>query len=152
MPGFFWRGESVAVATGLPNLGTHVTWPGPDSVVSLYIFIIIIIIITALPILPAWCPLGFPTSHEPLHRTVRHFTLDEPYARFLVFHSYLTCLYFTFWDTTIHPYEFPPEFRLKHLHLAPSCIASHCLTITLSLPYTTPGDDPLPPDHTLRAP
>ena len=30
MPGFFWRGESVAVATGLPNLGAHVTWSGPD--------------------------------------------------------------------------------------------------------------------------
>ena len=45
------------------------------------------------------------------------------------------------------------------LHLAPSCtylalfrIALHHFAIPLSLPSTTPGDNPLPPDHTLSEP
>ena len=51
-------------------------------------------------------------------------------------------------------YKFPPEFRI-------STYASHHTTFTLHhialqlhclLPSTTPGDDPIPPDHTLRAP
>ena len=89
--------------------------------------------------------------------TYYNFTLDEPYARFLVFHSYLTCLYLPFTQNIIreephnHLYKFPPELRFS-TYLAPFRIASHCLAITLSLPYTTPGDNPLPPDHILRAP
>ena len=49
----------AAVATGLPNLGGHVTWPGPDlGSFSVHIhhhhhhY-------HCLPILPTWCPLGF---------------------------------------------------------------------------------------------
>ena len=54
-------------------------------------------------------------------------------------------------------YEFPPELRfgtytLHRLTLILHHFALQCLAIPLSLPYTTPGDDPLPPDHTLRAP
>ena len=87
--------------------------------------------------------------HTTWSGTFYSFTLDEPYALFLVDHSYLTCLYLPF-DTENHPYEFPPEFSTYTSH----CIAFtfHCLTIPLYLPYTTPGDNPLPPDCTLRAP
>ena len=95
--------------------------------------------------------------------TYYSFASDEPYARFLVYHSYLTCLYLPFKPEN-HPYEFPPELRIStyashHIaftshHFALHCtvLQLHCLAIALSLPYTTPGDDPLPPDRALRAP
>ena len=65
--------------------------------------------------------------------TYHSFALDEPYAHFLVYHLYLTCLYLPF--TTYNClYEFPPEFRLS------TCtshhITSHCLTVPPSLPVT----------------
>ena len=44
------------------------------------------------------------------------------------------------------------QHALHHIHLTPFCITLHCLTIPLSLPYTIPGDNHLPPDCTLRAP
>ena len=44
--------------------------------------------------------------------TYYSFTSDEPYALFLVDHSYLTCLYLPF-NTENHPYEFPPELKLS---------------------------------------
>ena len=36
------------------------------------------------------------SPHTAWSGTFYNFTLDEPYAHFLVYHSYLTCLYFTF--------------------------------------------------------
>ena len=57
------------------------------------------------------------------------------------------------------PIPVSPRIEIEHLHLAPSHtyltpfrITLHCLTITLSLPYSTPGDDPLPPDRTPSEP
>ena len=44
--------------------------------------------------------------------TFYSFASDEPYALFLVDHSYLTYMYLPF-DTENHPYKFPPEFRLS---------------------------------------
>ena len=57
--------------------------------------------------------------------TFYSFALDEPYARFLVNHSYLTCLYLPFAPERDRepyncPYEFPPGFRL-------STYTSHCI-------------------------
>ena len=94
--------------------------------------------------------------------TYYSFTSDDPYARFLVYHSYLTCLYFTFHSdhhqrrTNQLPIWVSP--RIQIIALTPRITSHsphtilHCLIIPLSLPYTTPGDDPLPPDRTLRAP
>ena len=90
--------------------------------------------------------------------TYYSFTLDEPYAHFLVDHSYLTFLYLTFKTITIAHTSFPQN---SDPALMP-CIAPHSphtIFHHITLPhspttltyYTTPGDDPLPPDHTLRA-
>ena len=54
-------------------------------------------------------------------------SITSPYAHFLVFHSYLTCLYLPFAHIIIREephnclYQFPPELRF-------STYASHCLT------------------------
>ena len=72
--------------------------------------------------------------------TYYNFTLDEPYARFLVFHLYLTCLYLPFSQIIIReephncPYEFPPELRfstyaLHHLALILHHFALHCTAL-----------------------
>ena len=89
--------------------------------------------------------------------TIHSFTSDEPCAHFLDYHSYLACLYFTFQE-----YKFPPRFQLSciyltsHICFTPFCVFSlYCITPphspTTFTSYATPGDDPLPPDHTLRA-
>ena len=54
--------------------------------------------------------------------TFYNFASDEPYALFLVDHLYLTCMYLPF-ETEKHPYEFPPEFKLRTYTL-------HCITFT----------------------
>ena len=91
--------------------------------------------------------------------TYYSFTLDEPCAHFLVDHLYLTCLYLPFTPEESIAYTSFPQF--SDLVLVP-CLASHsphpishCITLphspTIFTCYTTPGDDPLPPDHILRA-
>ena len=78
------------------------------------------------------------------------FTLDEPCAHFLVYHLYLTCLYLPFAPENCI-YELPPVFRFS------ACASPHFTLImlphnpTIFTCYTMPGDDPLPPDCTLRA-
>ena len=76
----------------------------------------------------------------------------------LTIHISLTCIYLS--RQTIYPYKFPPELRfstyISHRITSHSpCTISHCITLphspTVFTCYTTPGDDPLPPDHTLRA-
>ena len=91
-----------------------------------------------------------------------------PYARILVYHSYLTCLYLPFAENIIAEaptnclYESPPELRFSTytshrlaliLHyFALFCIASHCHDPTVSTSHNTPGDNPLPPDRTPSEP
>ena len=92
------------------------------------------------------------------------FTSDEPCAHFLDYHLYSTHLYVPFAYTS-----FPPDFRHKkfvqcdlcpvfqHVFASPHFTSFPHLTLpcpTVSLEFTyyaTPGDHPLPPDHTLRA-
>ena len=112
---------------------------------------------------PAVWPITSPRTMQ--SGTFYSFASDEAYAHFLVYHSYLTCLYFTFHSDHHHrsanqlPIWVSPRIEILHLrltsphtYLAPFHTASHCLIIPLSLPFTTPGDNPLPTDHTLRAP
>ena len=79
--------------------------------------------------------------------TYYSFASDEPYAHFLVDHLYLTYLYLPFKRENC-PYKFPPELRF-------STYALHCITLshspTVFTCYTMPGDNPLPPNYTLRA-
>ena len=64
------------------------------------------------------------------------------------YHLYITCLYLLY-HQRLQEYEFLPVFRFSvftlHICLAPFHIALHHLC------YTTPRDNPLPPDCTLRA-
>ena len=92
--------------------------------------------------------------------TYYSFTLDEPCAHFLVDHLYLTCLYLPFTPEreSIAYTSFPQLSDLvlvPHLALHSPCPILHHITLphspTVFTCYTTPGDDPLPPDCTLRA-
>ena len=68
------------------------------------------------------------SPHTAWSGTFYNFTSDEPYAHFLVFHSYLTWLYLPFAQIIIReephncPYKFPPELRF-------STYASHHFTL-----------------------
>ena len=79
------------------------------------------------------CPVVQPimSPHTAWSGTYYSFTLDEPYALFLVDHSYLTCMFLPFAHRrapTNCLYEFPPELRFStYAHL--SCIISHCITL-----------------------
>ena len=76
-------------------------------------------------------------------------SITSPYACFLVFHLYLTCLYLPFAQNIIREephnwlYQFPPELRFStyashHLALIAHYFASHCTaTIPPSLLATT---------------
>ena len=91
-----------------------------------------------------------PTMAQPImnHHTVwsgtyYSFASDEPCAHFLDYHPYLTHLYLP----RLPEYKFPPVFRFS-VFTSPCTFTLHPTVLTC---YTTPGDDPSPPDHTLRA-
>ena len=87
--------------------------------------------------------------------TYYNFTSDEPYAHFLVFHSYLTCLYLPFAQNIIREephnclYKFPPELRFStyashHLTLILHCCASHHTASQSHCLYSTPHLETIP--------
>ena len=105
--------------------------------------------ILATPLAYYWLITSHHTSQSGTYCSL---TSDEPYACFLDYHWYLTCLYLPFeWE-----YKFPPEFTLRRFILpdhfaffSPICIhltllftfsmlhfASLCPTALLSLPIT----------------
>ena len=92
-------------------------------------------------------------------------SIASPYARILVYHSYLTCLYLPL--TREHhrrsPNQLPiwvsPKIEISHLrftlisrYFALFRIASHCHDPTISTCHNTPGDNPLLPDRTPSEP
>ena len=124
------------------------------------------------------CPLLRSNQSQALAPHGQALSITLPYAHFLVFHSYLTCLYLPFTQNIIREephnglYQFPPELRfstytLHRLTLISHYftlfrtishyftlfrIASHCHDPTISTCHNTPGDNPLPPDHTPSEP
>ena len=60
--------------------------------------------------------------------TFYSFASDEPYAHFLVDHSYLTCLYLPFDTRRITHMSSPPEFRFSTYTLHHIALASHHFT------------------------
>ena len=91
----------------------------------------------------------------PWSGTFYSFTLDEPYAPFLVDHSYLTCLYLPFDTHNFNHMSFPQNSNLAvtpHITLCSPHTISHCITLPWNPTIFTLLHDPLPPDHTLRAP
>ena len=108
-----------------------------------------------------WAPVAQPTMnpHGAWSGTYYSFASDEPYARFLVDHSYLTCLYLPLTpernrEPDTIAYTSFPQFSdlvlVPHLASHSPCPISHHITLpcgpTIFTCYTTPGDDPLPPD------
>ena len=91
--------------------------------------------------------------------TYYSFTLDEPCAHFLVDHLYLACLYLSFPEEESIAYTSFPQFSdlvlAPHLTSHSPCPISHCIALpcspTVFTCYTRAGDNPLPPDRTLRA-
>ena len=104
-------------------------------------------------------PTAWPITnpHATWSGTYYSFTLDEPCAHFLVYHLYLTCLYLPFAESIAYT-SFPPSFQ--NLVLVPWLTSHlphpifHHITLphspTIFTCYTIPGDNPLPPDCTLR--
>ena len=95
------------------------------------------------------CPLLQSDQSQALAPCSQALSITSAYARFLVFHLYLTCLYLPFAQIIIREephnclYQFPPELRfstytLHHLALILHYFASHCTAmIPLSLLATT---------------
>ena len=92
-------------------------------------------------------------------------SIASPYARVLVYHSYLTSLYLPFLREHHHqsPNQLPiwvsPRIEISHLrftlilhYFALFRFASHCHDPTISTCHNTPGDNPLPPDRTPSEP
>ena len=114
------------------------------------------------------CPLLRSDQSQVLTLRGQALSIASPYARILVYHSYLTCLYLPFAKNIITEaltnclYESPPELRFctyasHHLALILHYfvlfrIASHCHDPTISTCHNTPGDNPLPPDRTPSEP
>ena len=112
------------------------------------------------------CPLLRSDQSRGLALHGQALSIALPYARILVYHSYLTCLYLPF--TREHYYRSPnhlpiwvsPKIEISHLcftlishYFTLFRIASHCHNPTISTCHNTPGDNPLPPDRTpLSAP
>ena len=115
------------------------------------------------------CPLLRSDQSRGLTPRSQALSIASPYAHILVYHSYLTCLYLPFTKKNIIAeaptnclYESPPELRfsthashrlalISH-YFALFRIASHCHDPTVSTSHNTPGDNPLPPDHTPSEP
>ena len=83
------------------------------------------------------CPLLWSDQSWALTLCGQALFLTSPYAHFLVFHSYLTCLYLPFTQNIIKEephnclYQFPPELRFStyashHLPLISHYFALHC--------------------------
>ena len=71
------------------------------------------------------------SPHTTQSGTFYSFALDKPYAHFLVYHSYLTCLYLPFAPEkshAIYPYEFPPEFKISTYALHHTAFILHHFT------------------------
>ena len=113
------------------------------------------------------CPLLRSDQSRGLAPHGQALSIALPYARILVYHSYLTCLYLPFTKREHHhrsPNQLPiwvsPKIEISHLrftlishYFALFHFASHCHNTTVSTCQNTPGDNPLPPDRTpLRAP
>ena len=97
-------------------------------------------------------------------------SITFPYAHFLVYHSYLTCLYFTFRKIIIREephhclYQFPSELRFSTYALHCLALISHYFAISvcipiwiwvshhLYLPHYTWRQSLAPRSHPLRAP
>ena len=114
------------------------------------------------------CPLLWSNQSQVLALHGQALSIASPYARILVYHSYLTCLYLPFAGKIITEaltnclYKSPPELRFSTYTLhrlalishyfALFRITSHCHDPTISTCHNTPGDNPLPPDHTPSEP
>ena len=111
------------------------------------------------------CPLLRSDQSRALTPCGQALSITSPYAHFLVFHLYLTCLYLPFEKNIIREephtclYQFPPELRFSTyasqrltLIFALFRITSHCHDPTISTCHNTPGDNPLPPDCTPSEP
>ena len=111
------------------------------------------------------CPLLRSGQSQGLAPRGQALSIASPYARILVYHSYLTSLYLPF--TREHYYQSPnhlptwvsPRIKISHLRFTLfSCyfalfrITSHCHDPTVSTCHNTPGDNPLPPDRTPSEP
>ena len=103
------------------------------------------------------CPLLRSDQSRGLAPRGQALSIASPYAHILVYHSYLTSLYLPFARDiiaeapTICLYESPPKLRFR-THFALFRFASHCHDPTVSTSHNTPGDNPLPPDHTPSEP
>ena len=82
------------------------------------------------------CPLPRSDQLRALTPCGQALSITSPYAHFLVYHSYLTCLYFTFQREIIREephhclYQFPPELKFStytshHLALISHYFALH---------------------------
>ena len=112
------------------------------------------------------CPLLWSNQSQALALHGQALSMTSPCAHFLVYHSYLTCLYFTFCPeehcqrrATHLPIPVSLRIEIQHLCLAPSHtyfallrIVLHCHNPTVSTCHNTPGDNPLPPDCTPSEP
>ena len=111
------------------------------------------------------CPLLRSDQSRVLALHSQALSIASPYARILVYHSYLTCLYLPFANQHHHqsPNQLPiwvsPRIEISHLrftlishYFALFRIALHCHNPTVSTSHNTPGDNPLPPDCTPSEP
>ena len=103
------------------------------------------------------CPLLWSDQSRGLTPRGQALSIASPYARILVYHSYLTCLYLPFatehhyWSPNQLPIWVSPRIEISH-YFALFRIASHCHDPTISTCHNTPGDNPLPPDRTPSEP
>ena len=119
------------------------------------------------------CPLLRSDQSQALTLCSQALSMTSPYAHFLVYHSYLTCLYLPFTQNIIREephnclYQLPPELRfstyaLHCLALISHYFASHCTatippsllaTIHLeTIPYTQIAPPQSPIGFILRSP
>ena len=80
------------------------------------------------------CPLLWSDQSRALAPRSQALSITSPYAHFLVFHSYLTCLYLPFAQNIIREephnclYQFPPELRFSTYALHRLTLISHHFT------------------------
>ena len=111
------------------------------------------------------CPLLWSDQPQALIPGGQALSITLPYAHFLIFHSYVTCLYLPLAQNIITKaptnclYESPPELRFSTYASHHLALISHYFTLhhTAMIPssltcHNTPGDNPLPPDHTPSEP
>ena len=108
------------------------------------------------------CPLLQSDQSRVLTPRGQALSIASPYARVLVYHSYLTCLYSPFTKRINYrsPNQLPIPVSLRieifaltlRTYFALFRITSHCHNPTISTCHNTPGDNPLPPDRTPSEP